>query len=29
MHTQKRIDKLDKTIKDTFESGMYKFSQSL
>ena len=29
VHTQKRIDKLDKTIKDTFESGMYKFSQSL
>lgn len=26
---RKRIDKIDKTIKDAFESGMHKFSQSL
>ena len=25
---RKRIDKIDKTIKDAFESGMHKFSQS-
>ena len=26
---RKRIDKIDKTIKEAFESGMHKFSQSL
>ena len=26
---RKRIDKIDKAIKDAFESGMHKFSQSL
>lgn len=26
---RKRIDKIDKTIKEVFESGMHRFSQSL
>ena len=26
---RKRIDKIDKTIKEAFESGMHRFSQSL